>query len=67
MLVIQGNDQVLTHLDKAIGIKCNYDLDSITGEAVLFIKWVLAFDYKLIFTIFIIPKLIEIHFLVNFH
>ena len=31
---------MLTSLDKAIGVKCSYDLDSITGEAVLFIKYV---------------------------
>jgi hypothetical protein len=35
VLVIQANNQVLTSVDKAIGLKCSYNVHNITGEAVL--------------------------------
>ncbi|RWS31259.1 hypothetical protein B4U80_01867 [Leptotrombidium deliense] len=38
VLVIQSNDHVVTAFDKAIGVKCGYDVGNKTGETALHIK-----------------------------
>ncbi|RWS12322.1 uncharacterized protein B4U79_07607, partial [Dinothrombium tinctorium] len=38
VLVIQSNDRVVTAFDKAIGVKCNYDVGNRTGETALHIN-----------------------------
>uniref|UniRef100_T1K7E7 ZP domain-containing protein n=1 Tax=Tetranychus urticae TaxID=32264 RepID=T1K7E7_TETUR len=37
-LIIQSNDHVITSVDKAIGVRCSYDVGNITGETVLNIE-----------------------------
>ena len=41
VLVIQSNDHVVTAMDKAIGVRCSYDVGNITGETLLHLKYVL--------------------------
>ncbi|XP_074595259.1 uncharacterized protein LOC141850520 [Brevipalpus obovatus] len=46
ILVIQSNDHVMTAFDKAVGVRCTYEVGNITGETILHINEMNKTDHK---------------------